>query len=213
VWRQRLSKAISTSNVTLVTCTSGSCLADWISKNKDKAESAIYLMDYELLGQQKNGLDLISEHNIAQQAILVTSRYEESNIKNRCAQFGVKLIPKGMAPLVPIRVEKQAKKVDGVLIDNDPLVAMMWALGAKEKNKSVLCFEGESEFDQAMDEIDKTSPIYVDVDLGNGIKGQDVAGRLYNKGFRNISLATGFEASSVTKPEFISAIIGKDFPL
>ncbi len=213
VWRQRLNSFINSSRLSLVTCTSSACLADWLQKNPELMRSAIYLMDYELLGQKKNGLDLIEEHHISQTAILVSSRYEEPLIKKRCAELGVKLIPKGMAPIVPITVDLKAQRYDGVLIDNDPLVLMVWNLGAKEYNKSVLCFNSEAEFNQAAAVIDKSSPVYVDVDLGQGIQGQDVAARISASGFKFIHLATGFEAQSIAKPEFIASVVGKDFPL
>ena len=67
-------------------------------------QSTIYLFDYELIGQDKTGLDLIRELNLQDRAILVTSRHEESDVFEECAKLGVKMIPKPMAGFVPIHV-------------------------------------------------------------------------------------------------------------
>jgi hypothetical protein len=40
------------------------------------------------------------------QAILVTSRYEETRIRERCEKLGVRLIPKPMAGFVPIEIQR-----------------------------------------------------------------------------------------------------------
>lgn len=64
----------------------------------------LYLIDYELLGQKKSGLDVIEELKIADKSILVTSRYEEKHIREKCQSLGVKIIPKSLAGFVPIEV-------------------------------------------------------------------------------------------------------------
>jgi nitrogen regulatory protein PII-like uncharacterized protein len=57
-------------------------------------ESKYYLDDYEFFNEDKTGLDFLVENNLANQAILVTSRYEEAEVVNRCIKHGVKLVPK-----------------------------------------------------------------------------------------------------------------------
>jgi signal transduction histidine kinase len=100
VWRQRF-RACNSDNL-LLTFTSGKQLIDWVNANPTKVQATKFLMDFELLGQNSSGLDLIEKLNIGGSAILVTSRYEEPYIKDRCLKSKVKLIPKGMAPFIPI---------------------------------------------------------------------------------------------------------------
>ncbi|MBI4237408.1 MAG: hybrid sensor histidine kinase/response regulator [Deltaproteobacteria bacterium] len=64
----------------------------------------LLLCDYELIGEPSNGLDLIQTLGLAARAILVTSHYDEPALQARCAALGVRLIPKGLAGLVPIAV-------------------------------------------------------------------------------------------------------------
>ncbi len=72
--------------------------------SQSKIKKNLFLVDYELLNQSQTGLDLIEELGISDQSLLVTSRYEEDNIKERCARLNVRLIPKTMAGFVPIEV-------------------------------------------------------------------------------------------------------------
>ncbi len=106
IWKQRFSHLINENQIILLTFSSGAQLGQWIFQNKVQSESTLYLIDYEFLGQPKNGLELIEEFKISHQSILVTSRYEEKKILNKCEELNVRLIPKGMAPLVPIEVQK-----------------------------------------------------------------------------------------------------------
>ncbi|HPI39367.1 MAG TPA: HAMP domain-containing sensor histidine kinase [Pseudobdellovibrionaceae bacterium] len=186
-------------------------IISWVQKEKVQ-DLCLFLMDYELLNSPKTGLDLIEELGIAAKSILVTSRFEESWIQNRCKKLGVRLIPKGLASLVPIKIQNIKIKYDAVLIDDDLLIHMTWNLMAKEKNKKIICFTDENLFLNACDEIHFESSLYIDMNLKDGKSGIQVAENLYKKGFKNISLATGYDMNSIEKPPYIKSILGKDFP-
>jgi len=64
--------------------------------------NALFLVDYEFLRQEVSGLDLIQEFNLARHAILVTSYYEDINVRMRAEKLGLGIIPKGMVAFVPI---------------------------------------------------------------------------------------------------------------
>ena len=74
----------------------------WARKNAEKARDAWFLTDYELIGQDATGLSLVEELGIADRAILVTSRFEEEGIRDRCSRLGVRMIPKSLAVFVPL---------------------------------------------------------------------------------------------------------------
>lgn len=48
------------------------------------------------------GLELIGNLGIQGKAALVTSHYDERGLQLECTRDGVRLIPKGLAPVVPI---------------------------------------------------------------------------------------------------------------
>ncbi len=62
----------------------------------------LFLIDYELLGSEETGLDLIEKLELKDHAILVTSRYEEPAIRAKIINLGIKTIPKNFAPYILI---------------------------------------------------------------------------------------------------------------
>lgn len=69
---------------------------------KNLAIDTIFLFDYELNESIQTGLDLFKELGITKNKILVTSRFEEENIKKRCENENVYLIPKLLIKEIPI---------------------------------------------------------------------------------------------------------------
>ncbi len=102
VWSQRFKDLVS-DNVNLYTFSSGNEFCEWTNRHINSLTEGIYLVDYELEGQLRNGLDLIEDLKIGQKSILVTSRYEEPKIRERCEKLKVKIIPKGVVGHVPIK--------------------------------------------------------------------------------------------------------------
>lgn len=101
VWAGRFAELDMTSaGITVYNCKT----SEQLRATSANLERATYLCDYELLGSRENGLDIIEELGIADQAILVSSRYAEPNVRARCEFLGVRMIPKGLASIVPIKI-------------------------------------------------------------------------------------------------------------
>lgn len=58
----------------------------------------------------------------------------------------------------------------------------------------------------------RATPIYIDSNLGSGIRGENLVPRIRGLGFSDIIIATGYAPESVTKSELIRGVIGKDPP-
>jgi len=221
IWKGRLQSLNAESlGVQLLSFTSGVEFKNYVEKHSaseanisSASQQKTYLIDYELLNQSKTGLDLIEELGLGKSAILVTSRYEEEHIRSRCAKLGVKLIPKGMAGFVPIEISATRIRYDLCLLDDDTqLIHAVWASVAESKGLKIKMFATPQDFFASADSIDRQTPIYVDISLGNGIKGTDVSHEIHKLGFVNINLATGYDADSIVVPAFIRQVVGKDFP-
>ncbi len=76
----------------------------WIGSEENERAEALVLMDYEFSGEEKNGLNVIEELKIASKSVLVTSRYEENDISGTCERMSIRLLPKNLAPYIPIRL-------------------------------------------------------------------------------------------------------------
>lgn len=63
-----------------------------------------FLIDYEFIGQNTNGLDIIKSLKGKGCMHLVTSHYEEHDLITQCNELGIKIIPKNMAAIIPIEL-------------------------------------------------------------------------------------------------------------
>lgn len=104
VWNQRLENFVTKNNVSIAHFYSPMSLVN--AQKNENFTADIYLVDHELLGTEMNGIDVIKSLNLADKAILVTSRYEDSKIRSECENIGVKIIPKVFAVHIPIELKK-----------------------------------------------------------------------------------------------------------
>jgi len=164
-------------------------------KEYKQTEKELYLIDYEFKGYNENGLDLIEELNISDKSILVSSHFEEENIIKRCQAYKVVIIPKPLLGFVPIILTEDKNKFkEVVLIDDDELVLMNWQISARKKGIKLMKYKSIKEFYKDIDKIEKETPIYIDSELEEGQKGEDIAKDLREKGFKKIILETGHES-------------------
>lgn len=203
----------------------------WVkAEGQAEPSKTIYLADYELLGYKETGLSLIEELGLGKQAILVTSRYEEQSILSTCLRLGVRMIPKGLAAIVPISIaapslsEKAAsvpsaapeakEQPKAVLLDDDALVHLTWKMAAKNQGVDLRAFKKPGDLLAALDGIDKSADIYLDSELGDGekLKGEDIAKILHEKGFLSITMETGHEPSYFAHLTFLKKIQSKEPP-
>jgi signal transduction histidine kinase/FixJ family two-component response regulator len=181
-------------------------------KHYMETEKELYLIDYEFKGYNESGLDLIKELNISDKSILVTSHFENEIIIERCRKLNIKLIPKTLSGFVPIIFTDDENKVkEVVLIDDDELVLMNWQISAKKKGIKLIKYKNSKDFYKDIDKIDKETPIYIDSELEEGQKGEDIAKDLREKGFKKIILETGYSPERFKDISWLK-IVGKEPP-
>ena len=174
----------------------------------------LILIDYELSGQPQTGLDLIKSLGIEKQSILVTSRFEEKEIRDKCISMGIQIIPKMMASIVPIiHSPKLLNQFDCVFIDDEEIMRILWESKAKKKNLNLLTIASTKDFELYLDKINKESTyIYIDSNLGKGkISGEEFAKTLHDQGYKNLLIASGYEASHFNHLDWLK-YCGKDCP-
>ena len=113
VWKERLIAVGAKENkITHISFSSLVQFEAWFTQQKmiDQLNMRI-LIDYEFLGQKGNGLETIKQLKIKEQSILVSSRTQESGIQFAADEAGVKMLPKGMVPYVPMAVARPEKFV------------------------------------------------------------------------------------------------------
>jgi hypothetical protein len=73
-------------------------------------------------------------------------------------------------------------------------------------------FKNSGDFLSICETIPKDTPVYIDSDLGDGIKGEEIAKTIHEKGFSTICLETGHPPASFPKMPWIKEIISKEPP-
>ncbi|MGB0454252.1 MAG: sensor histidine kinase [Bacteriovoracaceae bacterium] len=212
VWKEILRKfELNECGINIKSFATAEQLRSWYLES-DQNENNRYLFDYEILGTNTTGLDLIEELDLkGGRAILVTSHYESGEIRKRCEKIKVPLLPKNLAPFVPISINKEAS-TDAVFIDDDDLVRNLWKIKASLKDVKLKTFSNKDDLIKFLPEIQKFTPIYIDSNLGEDIKGEDLALELHDQGFSEIFLATGYDPSNYEGCHYLKGVIGKTPP-
>ena len=215
IWKNRLGEA-GASVQQMQHFSSADSFEKWIHAT-DKSDRYLFLFDYELLGSKKTGLDLIEEFQLQDQAVLVTSRYEEPSIRERCQKIGLKLLPKSLAGYVPIVKEASyvvpKQRVDCVFVDDNDLVRMNWERKAAEVGINILTFGNTTDFYAKLHLCDQDTVFFIDQHLNDGTYGLDTAKNLKQKGFHKIYMASGFDADELGVPKgIVKGCVGKKPP-
>ena len=92
-----------------------------------------------------------------------------------------------------------------------PLVHMNWKMAAKAAGADLKLFKTSQELLAAVETLPRDIPLYIDSELGNGAKGEDIAKDLHDKGFTDITMATGHEAAKFARLPWLKTA-GKEPP-
>lgn len=101
---------------------------------------------------------------------------------------------------------------DFVLLDDDPLIHLMWQVSGAERGKNVLFFSNAQEFFSIVPSLPLDTPVYIDANLGNGVRGEDVILALWKQGFTQIYLATGYSGDTFPSLPKDVQVVGKEPP-
>lgn len=188
----------------------------WISKFetvKDKVESffsikemfhkydelpsgCLLLSDFELMDDEYNGIDAILKYKTPKDSFLVTAMSEEISVQERCSREGIKLLPKTIINYIKINVTPPSV----ILIDDDKLIRVDWKTYFESTGTPFKSFATIDKFIEESSSIEKESIIYIDSSLGNGVRGEVESEKLYNLGFLNLFLSTGYQKDDIKKP-------------
>ncbi|HXH29534.1 MAG TPA: sensor histidine kinase [Bacteriovoracaceae bacterium] len=95
-----------------------------------------------------------------------------------------------------------SKSLQYILIDDDKLIRANWNHIAKSKGITLSTFKSVNDFLENSIHFSQFSHVYIDSNLGFGSKGELEAKCIFNKGFKTIYLATGFNSSDFDISDF-----------
>ena len=102
IWSSRVEGVNSSFKGNVYHLSSTSQLRQFVVSTAAETNS-VFLLDYELVGSDQDGLDIAEELNITTSSFLVTSRYEDKDIISRLEKLEMKMIPKFQAGFVPLK--------------------------------------------------------------------------------------------------------------
>ena len=172
-------------------------------------DNTTFLVDYELGHDYMTGLEVVKALNIGDRATLVTSRYEDDDVRDTCQILGMRIIPKFFSELIPIHI---INSTEIVLIDNEKIITLIWKRSAESWGKKISTFNDPEDFMRIAHHYSKETTIYIDSSLDKSIKGEEFAKILYEKGYYNLILATGYPKSRFSHVTWVKDIIGKEPP-
>ncbi len=209
-WKQRLSEV--SKDLQIYHFGTSQSFIDWY---QSQVKPVQVFSDYELLGDTMTGLEVLEKLELGKNALLVTSHYENPDILERCQKRGIRLLPKNLLAHVPItatsskKKKAELKRYDLVLFDDNTEVCNAWEISASMHGKDILIFNHLDDFEEALPGIDPATPIYIDSELEDGLKGEEYAKNLFDQGYAEIYLATGHDASHFGPLPWIKAIVSK----
>lgn len=224
IWKARFDALqVGKNRIEVVHFSTAGELRAWVREYPEKAGTAMYLTDYELLGHKETGLAVVKDLGVCDRAILITSRFEEQGILDQCLRLKVRMLPKALAGFVPMSIltvdidgisqdATPLKRLDAVLIEDDELVRMAWEDAALKQGKEFLALRSADDFFRDAAAIDRRTPVYVDVKLADGVRGDALSGRIRDFGFTDVYLATGHDPSAFAGLGHLRGVVGKDPP-
>ncbi len=210
LWKKRL----SSKSLYLKHIKSSEEFDHWVNSNEDLSDFD-FLFDLELLGSKYDGINLINKYSLQANSTLVTSHFMDKEIQSRCTNSNIKMIPKESVSTINIDVIEKIESIslpkEIVLIDDDKLVHDTWEMVGLNRGISVYCYYDIDTFLSESEEYSNETPIYIDSNLKNEIKGEIESEKIYKRGFENLHLSTGSRLDSL--PNWIKSQQGKEFPL
>lgn len=177
-----------------------------LDKYHDLEKSTLLLSDFELIGESCDGIDVINKLNHAENSILITARSEEPEILERCFNSRISFLSKTLIPYISIK--EFFPQI--ILIDDDKLCHWRWEDFCKEKGVLLHTYFSIDEFIKSKEKIKKDDFIFLDSDLGNGVKGEIDGEVIYHLGFSNLYISTNYPEGKISKPLWIKSILSKN---
>ncbi len=97
--------------------------------------------------------------------------------------------------------------------DDDKYNRAGWERSAKQKGIKLLALASSKDFSKFQNQITKDAVFYIDRELGSEEpKGEDFAKELFERGYHNLYLATGFDPDYFGELPWIKGFLGKESP-
>ncbi len=118
---------------------------------------------------------------------------------------------KGTRVIIELPAAAPAGGAAAFLLDDDRLVHLNWRAAARKAGVDLRTFSDPAGLLAALAEAPRASAVYIDSELAGGVKGEEVAVELHEKGFVNVSMATGHSPQKFSHLPWLK-VAGKEPP-
>lgn len=94
VWKERIRRVPGLRAAPIFAFFTEDELLQWRDSRGPMDSRAVFLMDYELTGSRKTGLELIEDLDAQSTAVLVTGKYDDPELRRKADSISVPIIPK-----------------------------------------------------------------------------------------------------------------------
>ena len=185
-------------------------LVNYVKVIKDLSESSQAQFNSASMVDDSNGSSLKSDYTISSSIFHLKAKSEqvEGSQDDQDEAYSVKYVAGESVRSSDAQIVSNQTLV--VLIDDDKLIRLNWLMFCENKG---IPFKAYSSIESFLDEassIPKDSKIYIDSNLGNDIKGEIESEKIFNLGFKNLYLATGYGKHYIKKPDWIIEVYTKN---
>jgi len=181
----------------------------------EKQKKIFLLADYELQNQDLSGLEVIEQAKNVR-SMLVTSHFASKKLRADVCATGAKILPKMLAPEVVITVDARVEPAEGkkevnmIFADDDKEFVTNMIRGFFAGQYVETFFDPEHLMQDVL-KYKKDTKICLDNNFEkSGIKGVEVAQKLYEKGFTNLYMLSGNKIDSSETPAYLKVILKND---
>ena len=190
--------------------TAEECLVQIQSFSQSDKSRVLLLADYELINQDKNGLDVIELIDI-NRSFLVTSHYENMEVIKRAILCNAYVLPKILASDVKLILNEENsfdenKDFDLIIVDDAKEFSEVISYLFSSKDKKLRVYHNPYELLSSLLSCDKQIKICFDYDLECPVNGVELAEVLWRKGYNNLYLATGYQTQKMKLPAYLRVL-------
>lgn len=182
----------------------------------DRPYQTLLLADYELMKQSMNGLDVVQATQLPR-SVLVTSHYNNNDIIKHAILLGTYVLPKELSASVQMAVQDiplelpNVAPADLVLLEDDRgfAASIKFLYKKKGRGSQLTIYHTPYELFYYLPCYSQDTPICLDYQFECPVTGLDIAQSLYQAGYTQLYLATGFHMNPNDMPEYIQLIEDK----
>jgi signal transduction histidine kinase/FixJ family two-component response regulator len=170
-------------------------------------EGVFLLCDYELRGQELNGIQVVKRLNMDDRSIIITSNCNNRDIQMFAEQSNVPLLPKTFMSEIEIIVEEKPIVVDFVIIDDDVTLSETLAEFFIDEKFSVEIYNSPHVFKSKLSRYPLDTIILMDNDFcDEHLNGLELAKYLHERGYSRLYMISGRDFCEENVPPYLKIL-------